>query len=75
LKKFHTSWSILLDRHGDMLNSLLNAYVAVSTMRRSYSAGLEKQEISAGIDLMTARRRVSVFWKNIHGWTNAILQG
>src|SRR5438046_8390904 len=47
------------NRHGDMLNSLLNAYVGcVDDAADLIQLGLEKQEnIRQGIDLMTSRTK------------------
>jgi hypothetical protein len=47
------------NRHGDMLNSLLNAYVGcVDDAADLIQLGIEKQEnIRQGIDLMTARTK------------------
>src|SRR5712692_10480767 len=47
------------NRHGDMLNSLLNAYVGcVDDAADLIQLGLEKQEnIRQGVDLMTARTK------------------
>ncbi len=47
------------NRHGDMLNSLLNAYAGcVDDAADLIQLGIEKQEnIRQGIDMMTARRK------------------
>jgi len=60
LKKFHYELDHpSTNRHGDMLNSLLNAYVGcVDDAADLIQLGIEKQEnIRQGIDLMTSRTK------------------